>query len=426
MSRAKFVHLHTHSHYSLLEALPKVEDLIAAAKEDGQTSLAITDNGNMYGAIDFYKECTKAGLRPIIGVDFFVAVRTRHDKEHRIDDHTYRLVLLAKNNEGYQNLIKLVSISHLEGFYYRPRIDREMIEAYKGDLIAILPSFGGEHARMLKDGQAEKARDAMEWHKKIFGEDLYAEITRHPEIDGHEERMKKIVALAKETSVPLVATADSYYLKQDDAIARELVTKIRMASTLNRDMVENLPDFSFITSEKAAQMFKDLPEAIENTVKIAVACSIELTLGKAIFPVFPIEKGTTDNDELRKLAEAGIKERGLEDTPELRQRIDYELGIIAQKGYASYFLIVADLLRHAAETGIFTNTRGSAAGSLVSYLCGITTVDPIKFNMPFERFLNPERPSAPDIDMDIADNRRDQLIEYARAIMVPKVPICTT
>jgi len=414
MSARSFVHLHTHSHYSLLEALPKVEDMIAAAIADGQRALALTDNGNLYGAIDFYKEAKAKGIKPILGVDFFVAPRTRFDKEHRVDDHTFRLVLLAKNMAGYRNLMQLVSTSYLEGFYYRPRIDRELIEKYSEGLIAILPSFSGEHAKSLKDGQTDKARQALEWHKKIFAEDCYVEITRHPDIDGHEDRMKKVVALAKEADVPLVASHDTYYMKQEDAVARELVNKIRMASTLNRDATENLPDFSFIDSKRALELFEDFPDALDNTIKIAESCDLELTLGKAIFPSFPIPPGTTGDGELRKLAEQGIRERGLIDTPELRQRIDYELEIIANKGYASYFLIVADLLGYARRVGIFTNTRGSAAGSLVSYLCRITTVDPIEFNMPFERFLNPERPSAPDIDMDIADNRRDELIEYAR------------
>lgn len=411
----KFVHLHTHSHYSLLEALPKAEDLVSAAKADGQTALALTDNGNMYGAIDFYKECISQGIKPIIGVDFFVAPRTRHDKEHRVDDQTCRLVLLAKDMQGYRNLIQLVSASYLEGFYYRPRIDHELIEKYAEGIIAILPSFSGEHARAQKEGQEDKAKQLVHWYKKIFSDDCYIEITHHSDIEGHEERMEHIIALAKESNIPLVATADSYYLKQDDAIARELVNKIRTASTLNRDAVENLPDFSFFSQSKAAEFFKKHPESLANTVKIADSCQLELSLGKAIFPSYPLPAGTSDDAELKIIAEKGIQERGLEDTPELRVRIEYELKIIAQKGYASYFLIVGDLLRHAREVGIFTNTRGSAAGSLVSYLCGITTVDPIKFNMPFERFLNPERPSAPDIDMDIADNRRDELIEYARS-----------
>ena len=415
MSGGKFVHLHVHSHFSLLEAIPKIPDLVAAAKADGQEALALTDNGNMYGAIDFYKECVAADVKPILGVDFFVAPRTRSDKEHRVDDRSSRLVLLAKDMHGYKNLIQLVTKGFLEGFYYRPRIDHELIERYREGLICILPSFAGEHARAIGDGNnKEKAREAMNWYKKIFGEDLYIEVTRHGEIEGHEEKMATIIELARELKLPLAAAHDTYYLKPEDAIARELVMKIRTGGTLNRDVETANHDFSFITRERAGELFEDLPEALENTAKIAAQCNLELALGKGIFPVYPIPEGSTDNSELRKLAEAGIGERGLEDTKELRVRMDYELGIIENKGYASYFLIVADLLGHARTVGILTNTRGSAAGSLVSYLCGITTVDPIAFNMPFERFLNPERPSAPDIDMDIADNRRDQLIEYAR------------
>ncbi len=413
MNARGFVHLHIHSHYSLLEAIPKIPDLVAAAKADGQTALALTDNGNLYGAIEFYKECTSEGIKPIIGVDFFVAPRTRFDKEHRVDDRHSRLVLLAENFTGYQNILQLVSKSHLEGFYYRPRIDRELMELHREGLIAILPSFSGEHARAIADGNDESAREILAWYKKTYGEDCYAEITHHPEIENHEAKQKKIVALAREINVPLVAAQDVYYLKPEHAAARELVGKIRTGGTLDREGGTGA-DFSFISSERAAELFADIPEALTNTEKIARACNLSLNLGKAIFPSFPIPAGSTDNAELRMLIEGGIRERGVVMNAESRARIDYELGIIEQKGYASYFLIVADLLAYARERGIFTNTRGSAAGSLVSYLCGITTVDPIEFNMPFERFLNPERPSAPDIDMDIADNRRDELIEYAR------------
>jgi DNA polymerase-3 subunit alpha len=417
----KFVHLHVHTAYSLLEALPKIDELVAAAKADGQRSLALTDNGNMYGTIEFYKECIKEGIKPILGVDFFVAPRTRFDKEHRTDDHTYRLILLAKNKKGYDNLMQLVTWSHLEGFHHRPRIDRELIEKYHEGLVCIMPSFAGEHIPAIDD--KKRSEEIVHWHKEIFsaeggsasgGGDFYLEITKHPEVENHEARMKKVIELSKKTGVPLVAAQDVQFMERDDAVARELVQKIRDGGSLNRDAEENLPDLSFTTIEKMESLFAHIPEAVENSVKIAEKCNLELALGKAIFPVYPIPKGSSDNAELRMLAEKGIPMRGLADTKELRERMDYELGIIEKKGYASYFLIVADLLGHAREVGIITNTRGSAAGSLVSYLCGITTVNPIEFNMPFERFLNPERPSAPDIDMDIADNRRDELIDYAR------------
>lgn len=412
MSRADFVHLHTHSHYSLLEALPKIPELVKAAKDDGQKALALTDNGNMYGAIEFYKECKDNDIKPILGVDFFLSPRTRFDKEYRTDDHSFRLVLLAKNKTGYHNLIHLVTASHLEGFFNRPRIDHELLEKYHESLICIIPSIGGEHIPQLAD--KNRSEGLLARYKKIFADDVYIEISQHPEIEHHQATMKKVVDLSKRAGVPLVAAQDVQFMTEDDAVARELVQKIRDGGSLNRDADENLPNFSFISTEEANHLFVDYPEALENTTKIADQCELELTLGKAIFPLFPIPKGSTDNKELRDLAEKGIATRELKDTPELRKRLDYELGIIESKGYASYFLIVADLLSHARDVGIITNTRGSAAGSLVSYLCGITTVDPIAFQMPFERFLNPERPSAPDIDMDIADNRRDELIEYAR------------
>src|SRR3989338_4326118 len=414
MPRPGFVHLHTHSHYSLLEALPKIPDLVAAAAKDGQMALALTDNGNIYGAIDFYKECKDNALKPIIGVDFYVAPRTRAQKEHRIDEHTSRLVLLAKDLTGYRNLLRLVSRSHLEGFYYRPRIDRELIEAHREGLVAMLPSFGGEHARLLREGNTERAKESLDWHKKIYGEDLFLEITRHPEIEGHEKEMQGIISLASASGVDLVAAHDTYYLKKEDALARELVRKIRSANVLNRDFEQGAPDFSFIPRERMQELFQDIPEALENSARIAEKCDLKLKLGTWVFPDFPIPAGSTANDELRLLAEKGFKERGIAETKENKERVDYELSIIGSKGYSPYFLVVADLLHHAREKGILTNTRGSAAGSLVSYLSGITTVNPIEYQLPFERFLNPERPSPPDIDMDLADNRRDELIDYVR------------
>lgn len=413
MSAQRFSHLHTHSHYSLLEALPKIDALIAAAKADGQPALALTDNGNLYGAIDFYKEAKEAGIKPIIGVDFFVAPRTRHDKEHRVDDRHFRLVLLAKNETGYKNLIQLVSKSFLEGFYYRPRIDRELMELHREGVIAILPSFSGEHARHLKDTMIDKADEAINWYKKNYNENLYAEITHHPEIEDHEKLQKNIQMLAQKNGVPLVAAHDVYYLKKEDALAREMVNKIRIGGTLDREFGAGTADFSFVSGEHVAGLFKDTPEAIENVGKIVDSCDLALDLGKWVFPEIKIE-GKSHDEALRELAYAGFKSRNLEETPELRERVDYELSVIAKKGYSPYFLVVSDLLRYAHEHGILTNIRGSVAGSLVTFLSHITNVNPIEYGLPFERFLNPERPSAPDIDMDYADNRRDEIIAYAR------------
>lgn len=417
MTRAQpFVHLHTHSHYSLLEALPKIDELLAAAKADGQEVLALTDTGNLYAAIEFYKEAKKTGVKPIIGTDIAIAPRTRNDREHGKDDRASRIVLLAKNETGYKNLLKLVSRAHMEGFHFQARADRELLEQYAEGLIAILPAYHGEPATDLRDGQKEKARESYAWYVSIFGGDVYQEITRHPESTSHEKAMHALSAFARESGIPIVAAHENYYLKPDDATARELVNKIRTGSTLNREFGgAGTFDLSFISQERARELFSDMPEALENNKKIADACNLELQLGTWVFPDFPIPSGSTHDEELRTKAYAGIAKRGMEDTPKLRERIEYELSVICGKGYSPYFLVVADLLKHAREVGIYTNTRGSAAGSLVSYLCGITTVDPILFNMPFERFLNPERPSPPDIDMDIADNRRDDMIDYARA-----------
>ncbi|HET8581092.1 MAG TPA: DNA polymerase III subunit alpha [Candidatus Paceibacterota bacterium] len=414
MADIPFTHLHTHSHYSLLQALPQIGPLVKAAKADGQTALALTDAGALYGAIEFYQKCQKEDIKPIIGVDAYMAPRTRHDKEHRIDNRTSRLVLLAKDRTGYQNLIRLVTASYLEGFYYNPRMDRELLEASHEGLIALVPSFAGETAKALKDGDTDRAHEALAWYRDLFGDDCYQEITMHPEIEGHQELQEQLIALAREMRVPIAAAHDTYYLKPEDALARELVMKIRTGERLDRDGGIRQEDFSFITQKRANELFKELPEALEHTQRIAEACTLELGLGKWVFPDFPIPAGSSYDAELRAKAYDGLEKLGIERTPAVLERIEYELGVIATKGYSVYFLVVSDLLTHAAEDGILTNTRGSAAGSLVSYLAGITTVNPLEYGLPFERFLNPERPSPPDIDMDIADNRRDDLIAYAR------------
>ncbi len=402
---SKFVHLHTHSHYTLLEALPKIPDLVKKAKKSGMNALALTDSGNLYGAIEFYKECKANEIKPILGVDFYVAARTRHDKEARIDNERTRLVLLAENQVGYKNLLQLVSSSFLEGFYYKPRIDKELIERHKEGLIAILPSF-------VRTNVEELAK----YYQGVFGaENFFIELTHHPEIPEHDERMKERVEFAKINNIPLVAAHDVYYLDLSDKAARETLLSIQGhigggGGAFNDDE----KDFSFITAKQAEANFKKLPEAIENTAKIAERCNVELELGKWVVPDMEMPGGVTPEEALRNAVYAGLERRKLEATPEVTERIEYELKIIENKGFPKYLMVVSDLLRYAHSQGILTNVRGSVAGSLVGYLVGITNINPLEYKLPFERFLNPDRPSAPDIDMDFADNRRDEVIEYAR------------
>ena len=402
----RFIHLHTHSHYSLLEALPKIPDLVKKAKKSGMDALALTDAGNLYGAIEFYKECIENEIKPIIGVDFYVAIRTRHDKEARIDNARTRLVLLAENETGYQNLLKLVTASYLEGFYYKPRIDKELIEKYKEGLIAIFPSFVRVNVEEL-----------ITYYQKVFGPgNFFIEITHHPEIAEHDERMEERIKLAKKHNIPLVAAHDIYYLEPEDKPARDTVLSIQgyMGGGNGGVFNDGEEDFSFITQKTAGEYFKDLPEALENTGKIADRCTLKLELGKWVVPDMEMPGGVSPEEALRNAVYAGLERRKLDKNPEVEERIEYELKIIENKGFPKYLMVVSDLLRYAHENGILTNVRGSVAGSLVGYLVGITNINPLEYKLPFERFLNPDRPSAPDIDMDFADNRRDEVIEYAR------------
>ncbi len=410
-----FTHLHTHSHYSLLSALPKIDELVAEAKKCGMTSLALTDNGNLYAAIEFYKACKKNDIKPIIGVDFYVATRTRKDMQAGVDNRRTRLVLLAMNDIGYKNIIKLVTYSNLEGFYYKPRIDRELIEKYNEGIICIMPSFSGEIALSLKGRNQDKAKDIASFYKKVFNDRLYIEITHHPEIEGHEENMKTLVEFAKSENIPIMAAHDVYYLHQEDRFARDTLLRVNSHSDSSEKVSDgDEDDFSFITPERAEKLFRETPQALENTGKIADACNIEIKLGEWVFPAFKVESGRTPDEELRYLVYEGFAKRGVEKSEALITRAEYELGVISKKGYSPYFLVVADMLRFAKENKILSNIRGSVSGSLVTFLSGITNINPIEYEIPFERFLNPDRPSPPDIDMDYADNRRDEVIDYVR------------
>ncbi len=414
MSQKPFTHLHTHSHYSLLSAVPKIDELVSAAKKDGMKALAITDNGNMYGTVEFYKECLDEDIKPIIGIDLYVAARTRKDKEGRIDSKRTRLVVLAKNNAGYKNLIKLSTDASVVGFYYKPRVDKESLQEWSGDLICIVPSFNSELINALRLGDETKAKEFLDFYNETFGEEnVYLEITHHPEVENHQDLMGTLIDFAKKFDAKLVATHDVYYMVPEDREARQ--TLLSVQGTFGGGGLQSPnEDFSFINTKTANKYFEKYPEALENNQKIVDECNVEIELGKWYFPNIDIPEGTNYDDELRRNTFEGIRKRNLTETKEVLDRIEYELDIIKTKGYSPYFLAVSDLLKFAKENEIFANTRGSAAGSLVSYLVGITTVNPLDYQLPFERFLNPERPSAPDIDMDFADSRRDEVIQYAR------------
>lgn len=411
---ARFIHLHTHSHYSLLAALPKIDELVKAAKKDGATALALTDNGNLYGAIEFYKECKKAEIKPIIGIDAYVASRSRHDKQSGIDSRRTRLILLAKDEKGYQNLVQLVTKSHLEGFYYKPRIDKELIQLHKEGIVAIASAFNGDLSMALQGNDIDKACDIANWYKGVYGSDFYLEITHHPDIDGHETLMERTKEVSRRTGIPLVAGANVHYLNPDDKPAQQTLMLVNSSGD-DRISDDDIADFSFISNERAQEYFRDTPEAIANTEKIANECEFKIELGKWVFPDFKLPEGETPDTALRKVVFEGFAKRGVTQDEATVKRVEYELEVIKNKGYSPYFLIVADLLKYARSHGILSNIRGSVSGSMVTYLSGITNLNPIEYEIPFERFLNPDRPSAPDIDMDYADDRRDEMIDYARA-----------
>ncbi|MBI2484768.1 DNA polymerase III subunit alpha [Candidatus Uhrbacteria bacterium] len=411
-----FVHLHVHSHYSLLEALPKVKELVKFCDAQNMDAMALTDNGVLYGAIEFYQKMTEAGKKPLIGMDVYLAPYGRTQKRARIDTRPWRLVLLAENETGYRNLMKLSSQGFLEGFYYKPRLDDELLASMKEGLICLSGGYHSELATLARQGaDRTKLREVAERYRDMFGpEHFYLELVDRPELAEQRTVNSLLVEIGKECGIPLVVTRDAYYLARGDQEAWRVQSCIQGSRTLEEVErgTQNDFDASLSDAEGIAARFADLPEAIENTRRIADRCNLTLDLGKWNFANIDIPAGKTAIEFLRERAYAELAQKVPEITEEMQKRLDYELGVIDFKAFAPYFLIVSDYIQYARRNGIVTTTRGSAAGSLVSYAIGISTVDPLRYRLPFERFLNPERPSAPDVDGDFADNRRDEMLAY--------------
>ncbi len=411
-----FVNLHVHSHYSLLDGLARIEGLVRRAKEFDMPALALTDHGALYGAIEFYQEAKKVGIKPIIGVETYLTSRGRHKKGSKEDDERFHLILLAKTTTGYKNLLKLVTASHLEGFYYKPRVDFELLEELHEGIIATSSCLNGQLSQAILEKR--DPRPIVQRYLDIFGDDFYIELQDHPNLPDQQIANEGLIKLASAYNIPLIATGDSHYLVPDDDQAHDVMlclqTKKEKKDPNRLCMLGE--DFSLQDGQRLREAFSNVPQAIENTGLIAEQCDVEISFGKTILPHYELPGDTTAEAELRRLCEEGLADRyGADITQEIRDRLSYELGVINTAGYPSYFLIVSDFVNWAKDHGVVVGPgRGSAAGSIVAYLLKITNVDPIRYDLVFERFLNPERISMPDIDLDFADSRRDDVLNYVR------------
>lgn len=415
---ATFTHLHNHSEYSLLDGLSKIENMVAQTKALGMESIAITDHGNMYGTIKFYKEARAQGIKPIIGCEIYVAKRSLTDKEAGIDNEYNHLILLAENNTGYKNLMKIVSVSNLDGYYYKPRSDIALLEKYSEGLICLTACVNGYIGDPLLNNREDEAEKRLKTLLRIFGDNnVFLELQKHLHVPPQEPLNEKLLEMSRKFGVPIVATNDNHYIHKNDAEAQEILLAIQTQTTIldtNRklSMIDS-PDFYIKSPAEMEALFIKTPDAVTNAAKIGERCNVEITLGKWILPQFSTPNKTTPAEYLAELVQEGLINRYKEVTPAIQERVDYEIAIITKKGYETYFLTVSDFVNWAKANGISVGPgRGSAAGSVVSFALGITDVDPFYFSLPFERFLNPDRPSAPDIDLDFADTRRDEVISY--------------
>lgn len=411
----QFCHLHTHTEYSLLDGEASIKKLISRVKELGMESCAITDHGSMYGVVDFYREAKAQGIHPIIGCEVYVAPRSRFDKVHGIDNKTSHLILLAENQTGYKNLIKLVSSGYIEGFYYKPRIDFELLKEHSSGIIALSACIAGEVPKALLNGEYDRAKEIVQKYVSAMGKDNY-----FLEIQDHGLREQKtiipeLIRLSKETGVGIVATNDIHYLKKEDAKYQDVLMCIQMEKTVDDPdrMKFETEEFYIKSPEEMSQLFEYVPEAISNTVEIAKRCNVEFDFNTRHLPSFDVPDGKDAFEYLKTLCQRGLEKLYDKVTDELQQRLDYELGVISSMGFVDYFLIVWDFINYAKNNGVMVGPgRGSAAGSIVAYTLGITTIDPIRYGLIFERFLNPERVSMPDIDTDFAPEGRQKVIDY--------------
>jgi DNA polymerase-3 subunit alpha len=434
-----FVHLHNHTQYSLLDGLTKVGPLVETVKTMGMDAVAITDHGTLSGAIEFYKAAKEDDIKPIIGIETYVAPRGHTDKDPTKDKTPFHLILLAMNNKGYQNIMRLSTIANLEGFYYKPRIDHELLEKYNEGVIVLSACIGGEIGDALRQNQYEKAKETALWYKSVFGDRYYLEVQDHghPDHPGvWDEQVgvnEKIFQLAKELKISTVVTCDAHYLRRKDQEAHEILLCVQTGSYLTDEKRMSLKDFELhVTNpgEVIARWGKDHPEVIENTVAIAKRCDVQIELGRILIPKFPLPQGQTEKSYLEKLVYQGLAWRYGEKSEktvaklekkaaqatlseDILKRAEYELGVIEDMGFNGYFLIISDFVNWGKDQGIvFGPGRGSAAGSIIAYSLKITELDPLKYDLLFERFLNPDRISMPDIDIDIQDSRRDEVIQY--------------
>lgn len=425
-----FTHLHLHSHYSLLDGLGKIPDILDRVKELDMDSVALTDHGVMYGTVEFAQEAQKRGIKPILGVEAYLAPNGHTNKRGKVDANPRHLTLLSRTTEGYKNLIKLTTEAHLHGYYYKPRIDYDLLEKYGDGVIVLSGCMNSDISRAILEKRLPDAEKLIEWHLNRFGrENFFLEVQDHPHIEEQKILNAALFEYAKMYKLDVTATADAHYVSPEDANAQDVLICVQTGKTVqDKDRLSMLgEDFSISTPKDVAAAWKDHPEVLENTQKIADMCQAELTFGVNHLPRYPLPKGKTTDQELRTMCENNIPARypaaaqgsgGRSEgftREDIQKRLDYELEVIKATGYASYFLIVADFVNEAKRRGILVGPgRGSAAGSIVSYLTNITNIDPLTYNLLFERFLNPQRVSMPDIDLDFADDRRDEVIEYVR------------